>query len=174
MMPFIVQQQVKLVNSEYFNKNLFQPFTICTTCEFVLFGGGGHFHIICVLGMSRARPPFSSLNFRSRVYHFQSISPFFSCKADFTFFAAPETVIFKISSRSSHWFIAAHGRLTAAKRSGSAPGLAAGQSASQTRPTSQLRRPPFRSAPPPPRCYLYYRHFQCNFLRLKNCGITED
>ena len=99
-------------------------------------GGGGvwgrgtlyvlHIRIRYVL---RERPPFSKLHFRSGAYNFhtqndnnisfQSIS-MFSWKSDFTFFAVPDTIVFKLSFRSS-----VHRR----------PAPAASQSASQTRPS---------------------------------------
>ena len=128
-------------------------------------GGGGHFHWVCA---TRETPIFS------RHFPLQSIS--FSQMTNksapehhhFTVFAAPETIIFKISSPKSR-SVAARRRLTAGRPNEreafwQRPGVTAGQRASQTRRTiNQLRRPAFhaqarsraphfhaRAAPEPP------------------------
>ena len=74
-------------------------------------GGGGTLPYVCILGMLLCeRPPFSALNFLSGRISFSQIyrqkcftleHHHFNCKADFTFFALPETIIFKMSFRWS-------------------------------------------------------------------------
>ena len=93
-------------------------------------GGGGHFHIYMhIRYVPRERPTFSALNFRSRAYHF------------YKWFYIPDHHHFQ-NFFTFKPFIATHGRHTAASpntlRSGSAPELAAGQSASQTRLTKAV------------------------------------
>ena len=87
----------------------------------------------------RERPPFSALNFRSGAYHFHKLpkNPFRSITilqflADF---AVSETIIFNFFFYFNP-FIASHGRLSPNAKRPAARGLAAGQSASQTRPGS--------------------------------------
>ena len=95
----------------------------------------------------RERPPFSALNFRSRA------SPFYS-------FAVPATIIFKFSVRSSRSSPPKADLLQPARMGrtqsvrAAPPRLAAGQSASQTRPTVSSGDPHVharaRSGAPPP------------------------
>ena len=95
-------------------------------------GGGGYFHnYVCILGMCRARDlefPFRSISFSQITPPppKKKSSPFYIFGADF---AVPETIIFKISLISTRLSPPTAG--SAQRR-----GLAAGQSASQTRPGS--------------------------------------
>ena len=116
----------------------------------------------------RERRPFSSLNFRSGAANDSPKKKSAPEHHHFTFFAVPETIIFNISlisTRSSPPTAGLPSTSSNAKRSGSAPGLAAGQSASQTHPPVSSGDPHFhararseaphfhargRSRPPPP------------------------
>ena len=103
-------------------------------------GGGGHFHVH-IRYVPRETSIFSP-KFPLECILFSQIRKKSAPEHHhFTIFASPEIIIFKISLPSSH-SVAAHGRFTAA---GQRPGFTAGQSASQTRSTSQLRRPPFHA-----------------------------
>ena len=149
-------------------------------------GGAGHFHMH-IRYVPRERPPFSALNFHSGAYHFHKYSQkyyapehhHFSCKADFKNCCRSGDHHFQ-NLFTFKPFIAVHGLLTAAS-SASSPGLAAGQSASQTRPSmgnacafftiSSSGDPPFsRSSslrtPPPPYFSL------CRGTYLPKCGVS--
>ena len=102
-------------------------------------GGGGGTSIMYIGYVPRKRPTFLTLNFSSRAYHFHKWRKCFAPEHHhFAFLPLRRPSFSKflyIQARSSP----AHGLLSAAslnkKHSGSAPGLAAGQSTSQTRQT---------------------------------------
>ena len=112
-------------------------------------GGGGHFH---TRYMPHERHSFSALNFSSRAYNFHKLKKkknplrsitIFSCKADFTFFAAPETVIFKISSCSNRHRHPQPAYYSQPERKafGQRPGVSGRPECQQTRPKSVLETP---------------------------------
>ena len=111
-------------------------------------GGGGYFHMYVYWVCAAWETPIFSPKFPIRSISFSQM----------TKKAAPEHHHFFCRSGNHHKkknlfnfnpFIAVHGRLTAAspnaKHSGSAAGLAAGQSASQTRPIVSSRDPHFQA-----------------------------
>ena len=98
-------------------------------------GGGEYFHNAYWVCAARETPIFSP-KFRSGAYHFHKLTKKSGPEHHrFTFFAVPETIMFNISlsaTRSSPPTAGSARTQSVRQR----PGLAAGQSASQTRPDS--------------------------------------
>ena len=97
-------------------------------------GGGEHFHICMHIKYVQCeRLPFSALNFRSGAYYLHKWQKY----------SAPETIIFKISLRSSR-SSRAHGRLTTAspKAFVQRPGVSGWPECRPDASYSQFRRPP--------------------------------
>ena len=97
--------------------------------------------------MCRARDPIFSPKFPYRSVSFSQMTQYSAPEHHhFKFFSVPETIIFTISLRSGHTSPPVVGLLQPDRtRSGSDPGLAAGQSASQKRPTLSSGDPHFHA-----------------------------